>query len=196
MMEFDRENNFPLILSSSNYAVYNFCLDKDDYTKYKQGNLKTITEERKIEMEILQLLENLGFPMNELGTYLYKNMVFKIVKQLKESSDKLELINLKDILLKLKNAFSQFYVDVAKHDLDMGIKTFHKHIENALEKIDYSKANPLILKRIYSKIHHDIDYGELAFILGMYIMGCLETEQSLNDIKPKIKKLSNMPDID
>lgn len=189
--EFNMEYNFNLVLSSSSYAVYIFCLDKKDYMEYKNGISKEFTEERKIEMNTLQLLENLGYPMDELGTYLYKNIIVKVIKSISVDEG---FINCKNLLLQLKDAFSQFYFDIARNDLDMGLKTFHRHIEDTLSKVDYSKANPLIINKIYSKNIYDIDYGEQAFILGACISGLLKTEQSLEIVKPKIKKLSNMLD--
>ena len=181
---------FALVLSSSDVAVYDFFSTRKDYDKFKNGMSEEFSEERKIEMETLALLENLGYPMEELGTNLYKNMIVNLIDYLNNQSAENEMINDRELILQLKNPFSQFYVDVARNDLDMGIKTFHKHIENALLKVDYSKRDPILLHKIYNNnFNEEIDCGENALILASYMTKKLEVKK---EELPKIKKLSNV----
>jgi len=189
----NQDQRFALILSSSDVAVYDFYSTKQDYDKFKNGMLNEISKERKVEMETLDLLENLGYPMEELGTYLYKNMIVNIIGYLNNVKNQNEIIDIREKIQQLKNGFSQFYVDVARNDLDMGIRTFHKHVENALLKVDYSNADPILLYKIYNNFNEEIDYGENAFVLASYMTKNLKV--SLEGEKtelPKIKKLSNV----
>ena len=50
--------------------------------RYKNGNISDISEIEQLKMETLDLLESLGYPMDEFGTYLYKDVITTIREQL------------------------------------------------------------------------------------------------------------------
>lgn len=189
-----------LVVGGLSYAVYVSDSDRKIFSKYKDGILEDISDEKKREMEVLLLLERLGYPMDELGTYLYKNMIIEVVKHLDKVSTRQGIINCKYFIAKLKDSFSDIYLNLARFELEMGIKTFHKNVLEAISKIDYSKADPNLLYTIFSKIPKEIDYAEQAFVLGSYISGKLELKAELEKVEelevPKVKKLVNMPNID
>lgn len=169
--------------------------DKKRYKKYCEGNLQNASEEKIQEMQVLSLLEKLGYPMDEMGTYLYKNMVIKISNHLKEVKSQKEISDCKNLILDLKDGFSQFYLDVARNDLDIGVKTFHKCLERAISKIDYSKADPILIWKVYGNVNEEMDYGEHAFIIGAYVSGIINQPQyEISKNIPKIKKLINVPE--
>lgn len=186
--KYNFSNNFALVLSSSDLAVYQYYQNISDYQDYK-NNTKTFTRTRKLELDTLSLLENLGFPLEKIGTHLYNNIIIKIIDYINNDNITKEDIN--ELLLQLKNAFSQFYLEVARHDLDMGLKTFHKHIEIAIPNSVNIRTNEFNSEESHST--KEIDYGEQAYILARYMLGF--NRQKEREVKPKIKKLSNMPDI-
>ena len=53
--------------------------------------------------------------------------------------------------------------------MDIGLKTFHSHIEHALESVDYGNADTTLLQEIYSNFSEETDYGEHALLIGKHI---------------------------
>ena len=53
------------------YAMRVARKEKELYENLKEGNFKNITENEERNVEILSILEKLGYPMTNLGTYLY-----------------------------------------------------------------------------------------------------------------------------
>lgn len=184
------------LLYGLSYALYGIKEDIEDLKKYKQNNLENISIERIQEMKILALLEKLGYPMNEVGTYLYKHMIIKIVKYLDKGITKEDKNGYKELIIELKNCYSNFYLELARFELDMGIKTFHQYIIETISKIDYSKIDLDIYNKVFGNINREVDYGEQAFILGSYITKNLE-QKTINDENKKdilkVKRLVNAP---
>lgn len=105
-----------------------FYQNKLSYEAYKKGELKNVTEDCESEMKILNLLEIIGYQLDNIGTYLYKNMIFRIIYYLRGNKVRGEELSVPTLKEQLENPFSQFYVDIARNDLDIGIKTFHATI--------------------------------------------------------------------
>ena len=70
----DSEDVF-LFDNVSNFVV---CGDRGMYNRFKDGLLTDIDEKQSIKIKILSLLEAYGFPMDELGTYFYKDIIAKV----------------------------------------------------------------------------------------------------------------------
>lgn len=152
-------------------GFFNSCAyeDKRDYEKFKSGSLDELSEERLVQMEILAMLEKLSFPMDSLGTYLYKDVICKTMHYLDGKDNWGRAINEAELLQELKNPYSQFYFDLARNELDIGLKTFHSHIEYTLESVDYGKVDTTLLQEVYSNFSLETDYGEHALIIGKHI---------------------------
>ena len=73
------------------------------------------------------------------------------------------------LLDELRSPFSQFYFDIARNELDVGVKTFHSYIEHALESVQYENADAALLFEIYSNFSKETDYGEHALIIAEHI---------------------------
>ena len=144
-----------------------YLQDKQAYMEYKKNKL----DYKNNDMEVLVLLENLGYPTNEVGTYLYKYMILKISEYLETGlTIRQEPITKEQLKLEIKNFFSQFYLDIARNELDMGIKTFHNYISVAVSKINYENLNISLFYEIFGNNIQDIDYAEQAFIIATYII--------------------------
>ena len=61
--------------------------ERRDYEKYKSGSLDELSEDRLVQMEVLDVLEKLSFPMDKMGTYLYKDMIVKVMRYLNGVDD-------------------------------------------------------------------------------------------------------------
>ena len=66
------------------YAIWCANYDKKVYEKSKQEVLKDINITKKMTLNILSLLEKLGYPMDELGTYFYERLILSVYESLNE----------------------------------------------------------------------------------------------------------------
>lgn len=180
------EERLQIVLAGLDGAFTEVSYDKKCYSAYKEGRLDGMSLETQEEMRILELLEQLGFPMGETGTYLYKNMIAKAVQKISDISTRKEILDCKELITEMKTPYSQFYFDIARNDLDMGVTSFHRCVQRALSKVDITNADPMLLFQIYSNFTEDMDYGEQAFVLSTYVAGFLKPKAP---VIPKIKML-------
>ncbi len=154
---------FPDNVFSNMFANFSLSIlsEKEVYNDYKNGksNIIAIGEGKK-ELEILEFLDNLGFPINEVGTYYYKDLIIRILALLDEG------ISVEEISQALEEPYSQLYFDVARNELDVGIKSYNGIINLAFEGIDISKANPDLLKIIVEKMNDAISNYQLPLIIA------------------------------
>lgn len=149
------------------------------YSTYKEGNIsvENLTEREKLAVETLNVLEELGYSLEETGTYFYKDVIVKIIEQLQVSSSE---ESYQELITDLNNDFSQFYFDIARNGYDVGLKTFHgcinmtretKNIQNTLlqERIGIEEAN--------------MNYKQEALLIANYI-----TENQTRKEMPQIKQ--------
>ena len=153
--------------------------------RYKSGNISDITEIEKLKMETLDLLESLGYPMNELGTYLYKDVIMSIREQIGQVETREDVRKSASILEEAKSAFSQLYFNLARNERDMGVKEYHRILSKSLSKVDYEKASPELLYKIYGNFPFEMDYGENAFALANFLNRQIE--------KPLCRRLTTSP---
>lgn len=159
---------------------------QQEYLTYKEKGNAELSIEKEIEMIILELLEALGYDFGEIGTYLYKEVIIKITNYLSNEKDRNDIVFCKNLIVKLQNAYSQFYFDLARNDRDIGTKTFHEYINKAHEKRDIAKIPTELLVRVYGFYSKELDFGEQAFLLGNYIANNL---LPVKKDSPKEKKL-------
>ncbi len=156
------------------FTTYGACYDRHLYLEYKDCKDEDIPLESRDIVVILRQLEAMGFPMNKVGTYLYKEMIENIMKSLENDA----VIDSSE----LNNRYSQFYVDIARNNLDIGIKTFHRLIEASLAdidfdqfkncslvdgatlKMDYPSCAYKIAKNLYDKKRKDISCESLSLV--------------------------------
>ena len=153
-----------------NYALA-YIRDNDmmDYTIYKSGSTENLTDEKLQEMQVLDSLFKLGFPKDDEGTFLYKSMIMKAIHHLDGYDDIGQEISEEELQNQMQQPFSQFYLDAARNDLDIGIKTFHAYICHALRNVDYACVEPKVLSDIYGNFSEEADYGKHAFVIAKRI---------------------------
>ena len=150
------------------------------YAMYSSGSSGTLSERQLLEMEVLDNLFRLGFPHNEEGTYLYKDMIMKAIHHLDGFDDLGQPMTEDELLAQMQAKYSQFYLDVARNDLDIGIKTFHTYINHALSSVDYACVDPNILSEIYGDFSEEADYGTHAFVIAKNMY----TQRKTNEKNP------------
>lgn len=102
----------------------------EKYFIYKYGSTSNMSEQEQKEMDVLEVLEQLGFPMEETGTYFYKEIILKTMEELQAVESKEEEKALK---IAMGNSYSQFYFDIARNNIDIGLKSFHGCVTIAYE---------------------------------------------------------------
>lgn len=168
-MEQGLYNNGYLDLYFENYGA-GLGSARRSYIKYKNGIKANVDDEELLSFNILSLLERLGFSVDLIGTYLYKDVIIKISNYLLSNDANKDVYN--NLLSDLKNKYSQFYVDIARNELDMGITTFHNYINEAVSKQNSLKGTRVdtnLVYQIFDKPIKELDFATQAFILGNYV---------------------------
>ena len=187
------EEKRELALNSSGVCYYLATGDKRKYELFKEGKVNNFTENDFINMHILNILERLGFSLEEIGTYLYKELISGVVEELKTyNSNGRDMNKYRELLAKLNDGFSSIYHMIAREDLEIGLRSFHLYIEMALEEIDPSKTDLNLSYEIFGENVGEQSYGTIAFQIANYLVGF---KRQNNVVPPKIRKLVNTPNV-
>ena len=178
------ERSLGLILIGKDYVAYYVYNNYKQYNNYKDGNMEGIDQDKLLEMKILDLLEKIGFRIDLTGTFLFKEVVIQAIKYLKENG------NYEELLSQLKNAYSQFYFDIARNDLEMGTRSFHLAINSAISQMNFENADQDLLQKVFGSNLGEFDYGELALNIASYLN---DDNIMTKANKPIVRKLDNGP---
>jgi hypothetical protein len=189
--ELSDEEKLKMFLQGTMDAMFDANSDKEMYEKSKEGKLEETSETQERDIRILSLLEGLGYPMNELGTYLYKDVIANIFEIVKGVSKRDDMNKYRELIASLNDAYSNFYRWIARDDKEMGITSFHLYIEQAINKIDEKAINKELAVKVFGSNPEDINYGLQAFQLACYVSNKYSKEPDFN--KQKVMRLSNLP---
>lgn len=187
VIELSKEDRHRFSMWGMNDAQNGVSYDYHMYQRYKNDPTFTLTKEEAADMSILLVLEELGYPMEEIGTYLYKDVVVKATKKIGEFIANQDGQALYDLADALNDGFSPFYHDLARNDRDMALKSFHVAIEEAhAKKVETTSSQ--ILAAAYPTVNTELNYGQQAFLLGSYIVrSCNFTpEQQSKRLNPNL----------
>lgn len=191
LVEFSELEKLNMIISGTDYAMFEAQLDKKLYEKSKKGELEEISETQERDLKILRILEGLGYPMDELGTYLYKDVIAEAYEKVKDVSRRKDMDKCRDLMASLNDAYSDFYRWIARDDKEMGVKSFHFYIEEAISKIDENSIDKELAVKVFGSNPEDLNYGLQAFQLACYASDRYSMEPDFK--KPKVMGLSNSP---
>lgn len=178
-----------MIIAGTSFAMYEANLDKKAYEKSKKMNSEEVEDSKGISINILRILEGLGYPMDELGTYLYKDVIVEVYKEVKDVSSRKDMNKCRELMASLNNAYSDFYRWIARDDKEMGVTLFHSYIEEAISKIDDNAIDKELAVKVFGSNPEDLNYGLQAFQLACYIANHYSMEPDFK--KPKIMGLSS-----
>lgn len=184
-----KEKEIKSVLNGTSYAVFSAKVDVEKYNEYKKGNMDELSEYELKEMEIISILERLGYSLDELGTYLYKEVIMYAHEEI-NSFDRRDVSKAENLLESMNDAFSSFYHIIAREDLELGIKSFHKFIGLAIDKIDNEKIDGKLAEKIFGKNPVESNYGVQAFKIASY----MSSKYMIKYSNQKVKKLPNMPE--
>lgn len=180
---YSNEEQFDMFVSGIYEAMCLAGTERNDYLNYKKGMLNIETTDQMLEIMILNLLEKNGFSIDELGTFLYKDIIKKVMECLEKTNVKEE-----ELLKDLSNAYSQFYFDLSRNDRDMGLKTFHDYIQSAIYKMNPHSEESWIRDLADQK---KTNYGVLAFDIASSIIES-KLNQPKEEKRPKTHCLEKM----
>ncbi|MEE3342576.1 MAG: hypothetical protein VZS44_00615 [Bacilli bacterium] len=177
------------MLDGTSFAIHEANRDKENFEKYKNGNTEELSEETIKDMRLLQLLQRLGYPMEELGTYLFKDVIAEVYNSIQDESGKKDIDKCRSIMVDLNNPFSNLYHYIAREWKELGIKSFHLFIKKATDKIDYNSIDKGLSKKIYGILPEDNNYGLHAFQIAAYALDESSYVDTLQYQQPKTKEL-------
>lgn len=157
-----------------------------DYKLYQRDH-NDIRKGQDDSIEILEILDQLGCPMESVGTYLFKAMILSAKESLLSSEDDSEK---KELLAEMKSPFSQFYFDIARNDLDIGVKTFHQYVGDAISKINYKNVNKELAQNIFKNKTKEITISESAYSIADYLAK-KQKQNEMSHAKIYFKKSNN-----
>ena len=160
-----------LLMTGTDGANFEARYDQGLYQKYCNGETEEFSETTKLEMKCLDMLLKLGYPYDELGTYLYKSLIAKMYMDLERLDEKEFIQKSKDLLVLYADPFSKPYFKISRLDRDLGVKKFHLYINNVLKKIDYSKTDPVLSFNIYDGLPEELSVSENAYAIATYMLG-------------------------
>lgn len=171
------QNKILMIPINETPISYDSMAEKYKELKYGYKSKENLSEEEQLEVDTLKVLESLGYPLEQTGTYFYKDIIVKAIKQLQESTSK---ESYQELIVALNNDYSQFYFDIARNGYDVGLKTFHSciNISHQAKKIQNTS-----LQQRLGLDDPKMNYKQEALLIADYI-----TENKTRKEHPKIKK--------
>lgn len=153
-----------------------------EYNEYKNGKLENISTEKEIEMKIFDTLIELGFSIENIGTFFYKELIMEISRTLNcKNVYGIEFCNEETIKEMLNNRYSSIYIEIAKFYLEISCDTFHNRIKDAVKEVDISKTNKDLVVEIFEGHEDAKSYQEQALYIGKYIqnkyLGKVQTKE-------------------
>ncbi len=163
------------------------------YRNKDSNTAEHLTGKQTAQLEILHILEQLGFPMNETGTYFYKNIILEASKELLEATNKEAEQALEQ---EMDNSFSQFYFNLSRNDHDIGVKTFHSCVIASFLNRNKKEENTY-LKHTIGLDDNAMDYRKQALTIAKYYIKAKEngvefitstsTKQNYENVYEKMK---------
>lgn len=173
------------------FAIYEAKKENKVYEDLKRGRAKALTLNEERDIELLSILEKLGYPMDHFGTYLYKDLIASICDEIEHMS--IGELQQKDqsMTVALNDGYSSFYRWLASDDKELGCKTFHSYIQGAIDSINKAKVDTTLASKIYGNTK-DITYGTSAMHIAQYYLNSHTYSKGSSYKAPRVKKLANV----
>lgn len=165
--EYSKKNELLKALYGYNFATYIANNDREKYIKYINGENLKLSNIDSMAMNILSILDKLGYPMNELGTYLYKEVIAEISHSLNSITD---IEQYQNLVKEITNVFSPFYYNIAKEYLEMNVNIFHLYLKKALENIDYNTSDIELISKLFGPDFQNQNFGLNALKIATYAL--------------------------
>ena len=132
--------------------------------------------------------------------YFYERLILSVYESLNEIIKEKDMEKYNELVANLNDNYSSFYLWLAREDLEIGIKSFHFYIDQAISKIDKDKMD----KELTSKVRElfkgsnqnmsDIEtlrlnHGKTALYLATHLLNDSKVTNISNLESFKMKKL-------
>ena len=84
-------------------------------------------------------------------------------------------------------------MDIARNDLDLGVKSFHQYVTNAVENVKYSKLSSDLAVNFSTSLTENNNYRKHSIVIGSYILDQLSQKEKVVTF---VKCLTVMPKCD
>ena len=165
-----------------NKKVLNTFEKYQEYLCYKNNTLIIKENNKILEMKIISLLEKIGFSITEVGTYLYTEVIIKIIniitaleetkKTYKDHLKEQEIINIindtkQELINDLNNLNSNFYLELSNKEINLSL--FHSYIKKSIPKKNNDSKNndDFFCKKVHKK---QMSYGNLAYEIAEFVL--------------------------
>ena len=144
--------------------IYNI----NDYTKAVESY--DIAPAQRLNVEIINLLKDLGFSLEMQGTYLLADVVMAAYIFLYNAMETGDDYNLYYSYLQrlMKNPYSQFYFDLARNEHAMGTTTMHNRINSAFLERKKEHINKSVEHEIFG-YNKDGDIYDHSLEMAKYL---------------------------
>ena len=143
--------------------------NRDLYNKYKENNSIALTEDESKQVRFLSIVDKLGFPMDEAGTHLYKDVVMatydEIMTYRKEDAQERAL----SLLEELQDRYSSFFHVIARDEYEIGNDSFHMHVAEAVKGINSDDVDDMVKDAIFGVDYVEENPYTQAFRIASYM---------------------------
>lgn len=152
--------------------IYNI----NDYTNAVESY--DIAPAQRLNVEIINLLKEIGFSLEMQGTYLLADVVMAAYIFLHNAMEMGDDYNLYYSYLQrlMKNPYSQFYFDLARNEHAMGTTTMHNRINSAFLERKKEHINKSVEHEIFG-YNQDGDIYDHSLEMAKYLF---DREQTKN----------------
>ena len=150
-----------------NYASMKVNEYRERYEIYKAEKAKGISYPVPKYIEMLGVLEKLGFPMDKPGTYLLSVLAEEAYNKF-SAEDYDEAMQASHVVLtdlSRKRSFTS--MDIA-NGLNIMSNDFEEYINDAINSIDKNNVDQKVANRIYGPYKRNKEYGVLAYQIAKY----------------------------
>ena len=163
-MQNDLETDTGIYLVNTLLLSYDEMASKYKDYKKKMMPIEKLSKREKKEVETLKILEELGYSLEETGTYYYKDVIVQAIEQFQDATSE---ENYRELIIAINNNYSQFYFDIARNGYDVGLKTFHSCIN-----ISYQNRTRINkeLQREIGLDEYNTNYKQEALLIANHII--------------------------
>lgn len=192
LKQFSEKEQFEMIVQGVSYAMYVANSDREKYAMFKRCCTANLSKTDKKDVNILYILEHLGYSLDELGTYLYKDVISNVCEFLKDMAENPDMDKCKWMLAQLSDGHSNFYHVLAGEDKEMGMNSFHLYIQQAIDNINEDAIDDELVSRIFGDDVEVQDYGMQAFQIAAYTSALYSYDNVEIHQRPAVRKLTNV----
>ena len=136
--------------------------------KSKEENCLFKDDEQAKQVRFLSVLDRLGYPMDEVGTHLYKDSIIAAYDRLLELYNNGDVEETKEVERDLKNVYSNLYHMIARDEYEIGNDTFHSYISKSVGMRNTDKLDDTLKDAIFGVDYEDEDHFTQAFKIASY----------------------------